>query len=160
VRLVVDGRELPPSMIAGMNRFRLPADARDVRLLSRSATPAHTHDDGSDERCLGVAVSRLVLDRRPIALDDPRLGSGWHGVEFDAAGRPCWRWTTGDAALAITGPVELDIEVAMTARYWAEPPPAADAAAQPFHVDLAAATFPAASRLASFPPFRQTGRGL
>jgi hypothetical protein len=124
LRLLVDGHVLRPRTIDGLCRFRLPAAARDVRLLSRSATPAHTYGDGSDERCLGVAVSRLVLDGRPIALDDPRLGSGWHDVECNGAGLPGWRWTNGDAALAVTGPGELDIEVAVTVRYWAEPPPA------------------------------------
>jgi hypothetical protein len=57
-------------------------------------------------------VSRLVLDGKAIALSDARLGSGWHDIE---AG---WRWTNGDAELRLAGSRRLDIDVAMTERYW------------------------------------------
>jgi hypothetical protein len=128
--LVVDGCELKPRITGRVHRFRLPAAARHVRLASRSAVPAHVRDDSDDYRCLGVAVSRIALDGEPIALSDPRLGSGWHDAEAgdgaDAA--PDWRWTSGDAGLKLAGARELEIEVAITARYWL---PCAWGAAQP-----------------------------
>jgi hypothetical protein len=54
----------------------------------------------------------VLLDGRPLALDDPRLCAGWHAPE---AG---WRWTTGDAVIAAAGARELAIELATTGRYW------------------------------------------
>jgi hypothetical protein len=64
-------------------------------------------------------VSRIRLDGTPIALADARLSSGWHEVEYDGAG-PAWRWTDGDAGLALAGVSVLEVEVAMTERYWVE----------------------------------------
>jgi hypothetical protein len=48
----------------------------------------------------------------PIALDDRRLATGFHGVETDGA--HVWRWTDGDALLLLepcAGPVALDVDV-------------------------------------------------
>jgi hypothetical protein len=112
LRLLVDGRELKPRITGRSHRFRLPANARHTRVASRSAVPAHVRDDSSDHRRLGVAISRVALDGEPIALGDPRLGSGWHDVE------PGWRWTDGDAALALAGVRELAFDVVMAGRYW------------------------------------------
>jgi hypothetical protein len=105
-----------PDIVGRAHRFRLPATARRLRLVSRHAVPAQGRADSSDHRQLGVAVSRCVLDGREVALDDARLSSGWHRVE------PKWRWTDGDAGLALAGGRALEIEVAMTERYWAEQP--------------------------------------
>jgi hypothetical protein len=66
---------------------------------------------------LGVAVSRIRLDGRTIALADARLGAGWHAFEADGTGGG-WRWTGGDAALDVAGADVLEVEVAMTERYW------------------------------------------
>jgi hypothetical protein len=41
-----------------------------------------------------------------MALDDPALGTGWHAAE---AG---WRWTDGDAQLAIKGPALVYVTLA------------------------------------------------
>jgi hypothetical protein len=142
MRLVVDGRVVPPKITAGSYRFHLPAGARSIRLVSRRTVPAHMRPDSVDHRCLGVAVSRVALDGRQVPLNDPRLGSGWHSVEAgegaapgdgegaapgdgegaapgDGEGAaPGWRWTDGDACLAIAGVRVLEIELAITARYW------------------------------------------
>jgi len=112
LRLRMDGRLLSPTIAGRRHRFLLPAGAGSVRLLSRCAVPAQVRDDSDDCRRLGVAVSRLVLDGKAIALSDARLGSGWHDIE---AG---WRWTNGDAELRLAGSRRLDIDVAMTERYW------------------------------------------
>jgi hypothetical protein len=117
LRLRVDGGLLRPTITGRTHRFGLPAKAKSIRLLSRSSAPAHVRDDSDDYRQLGVAVSRIVLDGKPIALTDARLGSGWHDIE--QAGRdPGWRWTNGDAGLLLAGGSRLDIDVAMTERYW------------------------------------------
>ena len=112
LRLLLDGSELKPRITGRIHRFRLPAAARRVRLASRSAVPAHVRHDSNDDRRLGVAVSRLWLDRREASLDSPGLASGWHAPE------PGWRWTDGDAVLELAGVRELELEVALTERYW------------------------------------------
>ncbi|MDA8247605.1 MAG: hypothetical protein M0Z28_00350, partial [Rhodospirillales bacterium] len=97
----------------GESRFRLPAGASSIRLLSRSFIPAHLAGPGGDARRLGVAVGALRLDGTALALDDPRFGAGWYAPE---AG---WRWTAGAAAIAAHGARELAIELAIAGRYWA-----------------------------------------
>jgi hypothetical protein len=62
-----------------------------------------------------VAVARIWLDGEAVALDDARLGSGWHAVEG-----PELRWTDGRGEIAAAGAGVLEIELAMTARYWDE----------------------------------------
>jgi hypothetical protein len=116
LHLVVDGSALWPEIAGRVHRFRLPATAGRVRLVSRHAVPTEVRADSSDYRRLGVAVSRCVLDEREVALSDARLSSGWHRVESH------WRWTDGDAGLALAGARVLEIEVAMTERYWVERP--------------------------------------
>jgi hypothetical protein len=46
-----------------------------------------------------VLLSRLEIDGRDIALDDPALGDGWHEVERES--ERLWRWSNGDAALPL-----------------------------------------------------------
>jgi hypothetical protein len=93
-------------------RVRLPRTTRDVRLTSRVWIPAHMRPDSDDARILGVAVSRLWLDRCEVALDSPVFASGWHDIE------QYWRWTDGDGLLAVAGARELEFEVKMTGTYW------------------------------------------
>jgi hypothetical protein len=118
LRVVADGREVPAAVNA-THRFVLPRCPRGVRLVSRSAVPAQVQDDSDDHRRLGVAVSRILLDGAPIPLTDARLGAGWHALECGAGGAQ-WRWTDGDAALALSPGGVLEIAVSMTGRYWLE----------------------------------------
>ncbi len=97
LRLFVGGKFLRPVRTASGYRFRLPAGAAVARLVSRTAVPIWQVADSTDERRLGVAVCRLVLDGTGIALDDDRLRDGWYGVESD------FRWTDGDAAVDVSG---------------------------------------------------------
>ena len=78
--------------------------------------------DTDDHRRLGIAIARITLNGTPIHLADPRLQSGWHGMETDVDGGTL-RWTDGDAVLTIADGGELEVEVAMTARYWRAPAP-------------------------------------
>ncbi len=121
LRVLADGRSLAAQVVAGRWQVTLPADARLVRLVSRRWTPAHLRPDGTDMRRLGVAVRRLRLDGRDVALDDARLSSGWQPVER-GAGAADWRWTDGDAGLALAGVRELEFDLAMSGSYWAPPP--------------------------------------
>jgi Ca2+-binding RTX toxin-like protein len=112
LHLVVDGAVVEAEREGSVYRFSLPPLARDVRLVSRTTVPAETRPDSSDTRRLGVAVTRLALDGVPLALGDARLGGGWHGSEGD------WRWTAGNAALAIAGCQTLEVAVADLESYW------------------------------------------
>ena len=122
LRVVAGGRVLHPRRSGRMARFRLPEAARDVRLVSRSAVPAQTSAAAEDHRRLGVAVGGIRFDGETIGLLDARLGRGWHGVEQGAAGE-AWRWTDGEASLALAGGGVLDVEVALTESYWRDEAP-------------------------------------
>jgi hypothetical protein len=117
LRLVVDGCTLAPRTDAGVHRFRLPPGAGAAHLVSRSAVPAHLAAAGDDHRVLGVAVSRIVLDGRPMSLTHARLETGWHDVE---GANPAWRWTDGCANIPLRGASVLEIEIALSPRYWRE----------------------------------------
>jgi hypothetical protein len=119
LQVVTGGYVIVPEIIGEFHRFHLPPAASGVRLVSRSAIPAYVHDDSDDHRRLGVAISRIKFDGHAIPLTDARLRSGWHEVE-SAGLDTAWRWTDGDAALALAGVDTLDIEVAITERYWIE----------------------------------------
>jgi hypothetical protein len=109
---VVAGQHRLPLLRHGKSwRVRLPLGDTPVRLRSRAWVPSEADAASQDDRRLGVAVSRLMLDGRPAALDDPRLTSGWHAPE------PGWRWTDGDAGLALGGVRELAFDLAMTGNY-------------------------------------------
>jgi hypothetical protein len=83
-----------------------------ARLVSRCWVPAHVRPDASDTRVLGVAISRLWLDRREVSLESAGLYAGWHAPEREL------RWTDGNATLAVAGVRHLAFEVAMIGCYW------------------------------------------
>ncbi|KQT55409.1 hypothetical protein ASG52_24715 [Methylobacterium sp. Leaf456] len=98
LHLVADGLAIRPDVQGLTARFVVPADARDVRLVSQTSVPAHVVPGSSDDRRLGVALAALSIDdgltgAREVALDDARLGKGFHGVNGGA------RWTNGSAVL-------------------------------------------------------------
>jgi len=112
LHLVVDGAVVKAEWGGATYCFALPERARDVRLVSRSTVPAETRPGSNDTRRLGVAVTRLVLDDLPLTLDDARLAGGWQGTEGD------WRWTSGNAAIAIAGSRMLEVTIARLENYW------------------------------------------
>jgi Ca2+-binding RTX toxin-like protein len=117
--LRANGRRLTPDR---EGRYRLPPGAA-LHLASRHASPAETDADSADHRRLGVGISRLFLDGLPIALDDPRLTTGWHAPERGL------RWTDGNAVLDLPAGGLLEVTVAMTTQYWlTEPTPHHEAA--------------------------------
>jgi hypothetical protein len=76
----------------------------------------------TDARRLGVAIRRLRLDARAVALTDAVLSGGWHGVDADRGGP--WRWTDGEATIETAGVREIAFELAMHGLYWIAPQPA------------------------------------
>jgi hypothetical protein len=118
LRLLADGRMLRPNLVGGRYSFRLPAQTRFVRLLSRVVVPAHTNPASSDYRRLGVAVAGLWLDGR-VAPGRLRL-DGWQQAE------PAWQWTDGDALLDCAGAARLDVELLALPIYWRHGSPDAE----------------------------------
>jgi hypothetical protein len=113
--IVVDGRRLPLHVTGKTGHAILPPDVQSVRLVSRTWVPAHVLAGNDDTRSLGVAIANVRLDGKTLALDDPRLCSGWLEPESG------WRWTDGDAGLALAGVRELTFDVVMTGSYWEAP---------------------------------------
>ncbi len=97
MHLVVDGQRLDPVVRGLTARFEVPADAKDVWLLSPTARPCNVFGT-SDGRELGLFISALRIDDgfdvRDVAIDDPLLCIGFHAVEDGAR-----RWTSGRARL-------------------------------------------------------------
>jgi len=93
--------------------FTLPAGAPEVLLLSPPGVPATTPaDQRAGARRYGVAIRAILLDGAPVALDGPELAGGFH--EPETSGRQTWRWTTGEALLALApaaGPRRLTVEI-------------------------------------------------
>ncbi len=111
LQVLVDGSRLAPRRAGRTLRFRLPPGARQVRLRSRVWVPAEL-GGAADARPLGVAVAGLQLDGAALALGDGRLAQGWHPPE------PLWRWTAGDAVIAVAGSRMLAFETPIAGRYW------------------------------------------
>jgi hypothetical protein len=119
LRVLADGQPVRPRRDVEGWFVRLPAGTRTVRLLSRVWVPAEARAGADDRRRLGVAIGRLWLDRREVALDSPALARGWHAPERDG------RWTDGDAELAVAGARSLTFVLSMQGRYWRAAPDAA-----------------------------------
>ncbi|MCW3474787.1 Hint domain-containing protein [Limobrevibacterium gyesilva] len=112
LHVIADNIVLPIASEGRTCRVHIPQAVQQLRLRSRTWTPAHTRIDGTDTRLLGVALSNVRLDGRSLADDDPRLSSGWHGPETGL------RWTDGDAGLTPAGARVLEFDVAVTGLYW------------------------------------------
>lgn len=101
--LLVDNARVPAEAVERpVFRFRLHLPAREIRLISGSASPAEMKRS-SDTRRLGVLVHamRWVRDDTTIdvPLDSPAFLDGFHNKEVHAPGSAAVRWTTGNAGL-------------------------------------------------------------
>jgi hypothetical protein len=112
LRVLANGIDIPVATDGQQSRAVLPPGTVHVRLVSRTWIPAEMRAAETDTRALGVALARLRLDRREVDLASPGLTAGWYQPE------PKWRWTDGDAHLAVQGVRELAFELAMTGLYW------------------------------------------
>jgi Hint domain len=131
VHLRADGMTLRPAQVDGSRYvFVLPAGASDIRLGSRANLPADLTPYNGDDRRLGVAVSRIVVQSgdgvRVVPLDHPALTDGWYQVEREQD--RVWRWTNGDASLPLSG-----IRTATLLELHLQPMPAY-AAARPWRI--------------------------
>ena len=128
LHLVIDGQRVDPRFAAGgWHRLPLPSGVREVRIVSRAAVPAEVDLLGTDTRRLGVVLDRAMVCRRPgqrseIALGQLPADVGFYAPEVDGARR--WRWTDGDARLALPpgyadgDRAVLDLHVAAARSSW------------------------------------------
>ncbi len=70
-----------------------------MRLLTASGYTA------GDQRRLGAAISRVVIDGGETVLNDARLAAGWHQC------RGNWRWTDGAGLVLVAGAKEIGVMV-------------------------------------------------
>ncbi len=93
IRRRLDGAGVQEIVIrGGVTHEPIRSGTIAVRLVSESG---HV---GCDRRRLGVAVTSLTLDGERLALDDARLGTGWHAAENEGH-----RWTNGGALVLVEG---------------------------------------------------------
>jgi len=80
---------------------------------SRSAIPGHLGLDPRDCRRLGIKLSALASNDRPIPLDHAALCDGWHDLEPDG------RWTDGAAVIpaCLLAGGSLSLTIAATTAY-------------------------------------------
>ena len=112
LRLLVDGRAVLPDVEGSTYRFALPDGAREIRLVSRSTTPAAMSAESADHRRVGVAVAELRVDGMAVPAGDPRRAGGWY------EGEDQWQWTNGDAGLACTGARRVEVTLRLFLSYW------------------------------------------
>jgi hypothetical protein len=96
--LIANGRTIRLDVKGLTACFFVPVDTCDARLFSESSAPAHVTPGSTDDRQLGVPLAALTINDglagdRAIALDDTRLGQGFH------AGEGSTRWTDGVAVV-------------------------------------------------------------
>ena len=120
------GRVIRPAVVRGrLIRFLLPAHTSEVRIESHSAVRAEIEQGSPDLRCLGVRIGSILIAGRPIPLDSPLLGSGFHPIE--RKGTEAWRWTDGLATLRLPDPsphvMVLELLARDAMRCWIAPEP-------------------------------------
>jgi len=123
LHVMVDGKRIRATASAARNiSFVIPAGAKDIRLVSRSTTPADLTPYLGDPRELGVAIHSIVVrdgqDVMEFAADHPAFAEGWHTAE--RSGQAIWRWTNGFAKLPIetsTGAVVVEVRLNDIATY-------------------------------------------
>jgi GT2 family glycosyltransferase/glycosyltransferase involved in cell wall biosynthesis len=138
LNLVVGGEVVLPFWVDGMiYHFELPNnDVQEVRIVSRSFIPGEVWPDSpasKDARRLGVCLSGIVLHvggvPREIAISNPLLRRGFHGVETNGVQE--WRWTDGDASFSLAlpesakvrGGIFMELRLLWPGSYWIQPEP-------------------------------------
>ncbi len=120
VRVLADGRALPLTVTGDGVWTRVPSGITLLRVVSDSFVPAEIMPGSGDTRRLGVAVSTIWLGTDALPAD--ALGAGWHAASGEA-----WRWSDGDATIALprlAEPKLLAIRFATPGCYWRPPAPA------------------------------------
>lgn len=105
LRVMLGAEELP-TVFAADDRLEtsLPGAEGAPMTVLRLVSPAGRPRGTQDLRRFGVAIRKIELDGTALTLDDPGFGDGFYPVERrDTA---AWRWTDGEATLALP-PAEM-----------------------------------------------------
>jgi Hint domain len=125
--LMADRQLIRPSLIDSHTAsFAVPAGAKRLRLLSRSAVPAAIAKRGGDQRRLGVAIARVTFKAdgvsREVRPHDASLHVGFYAPERRLW--HTWRWTDGAAELPhqpTPDPITVEVRLCGTVKYWLAP---------------------------------------
>jgi hypothetical protein len=126
VHVMADDKRIDPVSL-GEKRlaFLLPVAGSNIELRCRSFIPAHINPENTDQRSLGICVSRLQLDGAEVALEDEvALLHGWHPLERNAQGES-WRWSQERMGLPAGTRLVIIDRCHEGRHYWAEPANAA-----------------------------------
>jgi hypothetical protein len=99
LRVMLGAQELPADLTADRMQAPLPSAEGAPMVVLRLVSPPGRPRGTRDLRHFGVAIREVALDGEPIALDDPGFGEGFYPIERREAAS--WRWTNGDATLAL-----------------------------------------------------------
>ena len=129
LRLWIAGTAIQPEQREGsVYTFNVPVGAQSIRLLSRSAVPAAMPNGGSDERRLGVCVSKLTLRNADLTLDI-QPASGLMSDGFHPPGpNGMHTWTDGFALIPphlvalMEGAFELTVHLVDAPLRYLDPP--------------------------------------
>lgn len=115
MRLLLGARAIPSLFDADRLEATIPAANGAPMTVLRLVSPPGRPRDTFDLRRFGVAVLRVELDGAAVSLDDPGFGDGFYPVERhdDAA----WRWTNGNATLALP-PADVPRRLAIHVATW------------------------------------------
>jgi hypothetical protein len=122
VRLLVNDHIVRPQSVDDLEfSFAVPANATEIRILSRHFVPARRDPSAPDRRRLGICLHSITIQAGGTvsewAYDDPALSVGFHKLE------PGHRWTNGRALVppryyaGLVTPFILKVRLAQGAVY-------------------------------------------
>jgi len=123
--LEANGVALAPVFSTGQNLWFVAPAADALVLRSPSAVPALVTPGLADHRVLGVALTGLRIDGRPVDLAAEHLNLGFHPPEqrtADDGTTLSWRWTDGAGRLPSSpASAMVEIQVSMVSPRWVAP---------------------------------------
>lgn len=99
MRLLLGARAIPAVFDADRVEATIPAADGAPMTVLRLVSPPGRPRGTFDLRRFGVAILRVELDGAAVSLDDPGFGDGFYPVEHHD--NAAWRWTNGNATLAL-----------------------------------------------------------
>lgn len=119
LHLIVDGAVIEPMRISGERAWFMVPACTELTVASGAAVLAQVMPGVTDQRRLGVALSEVRVDGEALDLSDDRaFRDGFHNLETDSA--VSWRWTNGEAKLALelAETAVVEVRLHMTAPAW------------------------------------------
>lgn len=99
LRLVAGTKELSCALASDRAEATLPATSGAPMAVLRLLSPVGRSRDPHDSRRFGIAVLRVELAGKPVALDGASFADGFYPIECQD--EDSWRWTNGNATLAL-----------------------------------------------------------